>query len=232
MSGEPSQAKNSLHKTLARAVADEVLMFCSAPDSGKFSILDYPSGPWPNDFIRIGAANADGTIFNWTPDDTSYILPGVDVVKEQFGAGSSSLSDRITSKVSECQYQTGSSVATALGAGLAAAVLYCVKAAYLLLHIANATKGNSNVVGAAIKESDLDRVARLEGMKWAFSRLGKLTSNNFIPVWEQLDPLCDEIETVMRKGLAEAMKGAEDGTMDRSVERFCDFASSLVRAAK
>ncbi|KAF3764286.1 hypothetical protein M406DRAFT_71164 [Cryphonectria parasitica EP155] len=159
----------------------------------------------------------------------SWTLPisSVDVVKEQFGSGVS-LSDRITSKVAECQYETGSSVATALGAGLAAMVLYCVKAAFLLLYIANVNKGNNNVIGTAVKPSDLEYLAKPDGMKWAFSQLGKLTKDNFIPVWEQLDPVSEAMEQVMSGGLTEAMRDGKDGNM----ERFWDFASSLVRAAQ
>ncbi|KAI1821589.1 hypothetical protein F4861DRAFT_518361 [Xylaria intraflava] len=57
-------------------------MFCSAPDDGKLTELDYPSGPWRDRFFRIGAANVDGTVFHWTPEDgITYVLPGVNVIK-------------------------------------------------------------------------------------------------------------------------------------------------------
>lgn len=76
-----------MHKVLQKAMDNNVLMFCSAPDDGKFSTLDYPSRPWQDGFFRIGAASADGKVFSWTSDDgITYVLPGVDVIKDQISS--------------------------------------------------------------------------------------------------------------------------------------------------
>lgn len=94
---------NLVHGILKVAVRQKVLMFCSSPGEGKFTELDYPSGPWRDHFFRIGAARADGTVFEWTPDDgISFVLPGVDVVKEQAGRTSSETQTLgVTSRVAD-----------------------------------------------------------------------------------------------------------------------------------
>ncbi|KAI3580418.1 hypothetical protein IWW34DRAFT_619965 [Fusarium oxysporum f. sp. albedinis] len=172
--------KEELHAVLKRAVENKVLMFCSAPDKGKFTELDYPSGPWPNSFFRIGAAYSNGTVFQWTPEvGITYILPGVDVVQDQAKGGSSKSGEGSKSG----KNLTGSSVATALGAGLAAMIIYCVKASILSVKTANQNK-------AAIHPIPDDRaiqVAKPDAMKRAFASLGSTTSNKFIQVWEELD---------------------------------------------
>ncbi|KAH7147549.1 hypothetical protein DER46DRAFT_629636 [Fusarium sp. MPI-SDFR-AT-0072] len=172
--------KEELHAVLKRAVENKVLMFCSAPDKGKFTELDYPSGPWPNSFFRIGAAYSNGTVFQWTPEvGITYILPGVDVVQDQIKGGSSKSGESSKSG----KNLTGSSVATALGAGLAAMIIYCVKASILSVKTANQNK-------AAIHPIPDDRaiqVAKPDAMKRAFASLGSTTSNKFIQVWEELD---------------------------------------------
>lgn len=151
-------------------------MFCSSPDKGKFNHLDYPSGPWPDSFFRIGAARADGTVFNWTNEaGTAFVLPGVDVVKTQMK------NDRLA----EVQYETGSSVATALAAGLAAMIIYCVKASILAVKTANQNKGP--VVGIAISDDAVKNIVKYDAMKQAFFSLGPATPNGFIQVWEGLD---------------------------------------------
>ncbi|KAI1043797.1 hypothetical protein LB505_012450 [Fusarium chuoi] len=172
--------KGELHAVLKKAVENKVLMFCSAPDKGKFTELDYPSGPWPNSFFRIGAAYSNGTVFQWTPEvGITYILPGVDVVQDQLKGGSSKSGEGSKSG----KNLTGSSVATALGAGLAAMIIYCVKASILSVKTANQNK-------AAIHPIPDDRaiqVAKPDAMRRAFASLGSTTSNKFLQVWEELD---------------------------------------------
>jgi hypothetical protein len=113
-------AFQTVHEALKKAVDSKALMFCSAPDEGKFTKLDYPSGPWREDFFRIGAARADGTVFQWTPDDgITYVLPGVEVIRDQLSSSSFDVLSvaRFTKRVEDFKYETGSSVATAPGGG-------------------------------------------------------------------------------------------------------------------
>ncbi|KAF4333732.1 hypothetical protein FBEOM_12438 [Fusarium beomiforme] len=96
----------------AHKATSGTLLFCSTPDKGKFTEADYPSAPFPDKFFRIGAANSD--------------------VQDQLRSKSSKL---IQEK--EIRDQTGSSVVTALGGGLAAMILYCIMASILGIKIAN-----------------------------------------------------------------------------------------------
>ncbi|KAH7120547.1 hypothetical protein EDB81DRAFT_952433 [Dactylonectria macrodidyma] len=215
--------KDTLHTVLQKAVENKVLMFCSSPDEGKFSELDYPSGPWPDDFFRIGAARADGTVFEWTQDDgITFVLPGVDVVKDQVGNSSFDMpsSGGVTNRVVDFKYETGSSVATALAAGLAAMVIYCVKASILAVKTANQNTGP--IVGIAIPDNGGDLVARPDAMRAAFRSLGKKTHNNFIQVWEELDKISDILERTRARGSSPEAKLA-------CIKRFVEFGVKLAQ---
>ncbi|KAK4077874.1 uncharacterized protein Triagg1_3568 [Trichoderma aggressivum f. europaeum] len=220
-SSAENETKDELHEILDLAVKRKVIMFCSSPDEGKFTELDYPSGPWRSRFFRIGAARADGTIFEWTPDDgISFVLPGVDVVKEQAGRTSSETqSFGVTSRVADFKYETGSSVATALAAGLAAMIIYCVKASIMALRIAN--QNVDSVIGIAITNGDLKRISEHDAMKQAFSTLGKVTPNRFIQVWEKLDAISDKLEVAQSKVL-------KDDEKRELTQSFVNFASMLL----
>lgn len=198
-------------------------MICSAPDEGKFTELDYPSGPWRDRFFRIGAAHADGTVFRWTPDDgITYVLPGVDVIKEQVGSSFKTSTGRgITKRVADFKYETGSSVATALAAGLAAMIIYCVKASILAVKTANQNKGH--VVGLAFQDNGADLIADPEAMKRAFATLGKVTPNNFIPVWEELDKATEILKSWREHGSSPDAKQA-------CIDRFVEFGHKLANS--
>jgi hypothetical protein len=208
-----------VQSVLQKAVDKKVLMMCSAPDEGKFTELDYPSGPWRERFFRIGAAHADGTVFRWTPDDgITYVLPGVDVIKEQVGNSSTK---GITKRVKDFKYETGSSVATALASGLAAMIIYCVKASILAVKTANQNKGR--VVGLAFQDNGAELIADPDAMKRAFASLGKVTPNNFIPVWEELDKATEILKNGREHGLSPEAK-------QESIDRFVEFGHKLANS--
>ncbi|KAF5011780.1 hypothetical protein FDECE_2147 [Fusarium decemcellulare] len=167
-------------------------------DQRKFTELDYPSGPWRDHFFRIGAAHSNGTVFQWTPEDgITYVFPGVDVVQDQ-ARGSSSRDASEKEVATRVKDLTGSSVATALGAGLAAMIIYCVKASILAVKTANQNK-------AAINPIPDDRamlVADPDAMKRAFASLGTLTSNRFVQIWEELDRASTILERWQRERLS------------------------------
>ncbi|KAI1416699.1 hypothetical protein F5Y13DRAFT_186317 [Hypoxylon sp. FL1857] len=211
-----SKEREEMDRVLQKAVDRNVLMFCSSPDRGKFTDLDYPSGFLRNRFFRIGAARNDGTVFNWTPEDgITFVLPGVDVVRNQLGTGTSPA--EVTRRIIDFEYETGSSVAAALAAGLAAMIIYCVKVSVLALKTANANKGH--IVGIGISPNDASRIAEHETMRFAFASLGQMTANNFIPVWERLDPVSKMLEDAQTGRISQ-----ED-----SIEQFSRFASSLIK---
>jgi hypothetical protein len=200
-------------------------MFCSSPDEGNFTELDYPSGPWRERFFRIGAAGADGRVFAYTPDDgITFVLPGVDVVKDQLGSSSfeTSSSGGITGRVNDFKYETGSSVATALAAGLAAMIIYCVKASILAVMTANQ---NKHVVGIAIPDDGATLIAQHDAMQQAFRSLGTVTPNNFIQIWEELDKVSEMLESARGRALTLETKRAR-------TERFVEFGKRLAKLAK
>ncbi|KAI8966062.1 hypothetical protein F5Y11DRAFT_343754 [Daldinia sp. FL1419] len=226
MKNNKNDSKTRLDTVLKKAVDSKILMFCSAPDEGKFTELDYPSGPWRERFFRIGAARADGTVFPWTPEDgITYVLPGVDVIKEQavrhsFEAHSSG---DVTSRKVDVKYETGSSVATALAAGLAAMIIYCVKASILAVKTANQNKGS--VVGIAIPDNGASLIADPDAMKRAFASLGSVTPNKFIQAWEELDKVSELLEASRGQDLSADAKL-------KQVEHFVEFARKLWSSVK
>lgn len=216
---------------LQKAVDSKVLMICSAPDKGKFTTYDYPSGPWPDEFLRIGAARADGTVFDWTSDNgIDFALPGVDVIKDQDGDSHSlrrsTLGEGgVTKRADKAEYETGSSVATALAAGLAAMLIYCVKASILSNMTANKDKGV--VQGVAIDLNDAASIAKRDAMRNAFSRLGKVTDNQFIQVWDSLDDI-SLILGVMEKARQHGQELSPD-KKSKYIAAFLKFSERLVK---
>ncbi|KAL6411626.1 hypothetical protein AUP68_05342 [Ilyonectria robusta] len=184
-----------VHKVLHAAVKDKVLMVCCCPDGGKFTKSVYPSGPWPKDFFRIGAAHADGTVFKWTEeDDISFVLPGVDVIKDRVANyGSDGTKKGGTNPVAHFKYETGSSVAAALASGLAAMIIYCVKASILAAKTANHNV-TGPILGIGIPDDGAISVAKPEAMRQAFKSLGHETPSRFIQIWDELDKISHVLE--------------------------------------
>ncbi|KAM0514994.1 hypothetical protein ACHAPE_006316 [Trichoderma viride] len=77
-------------------------------------------------------------------------------------------------------------VSAALGAGLAAMIIYCVKAGIMA---AKTAKQNEY-----IPDDSAIQVAKPDAMKKAFGRLGTVTDNKFIQVWERLDKATEILE--------------------------------------
>jgi hypothetical protein len=215
----------TVHAVLQKAVNQKVLMFCSAPDQGKFTELDYPSGPWRDHFFRIGAARADGGVFRWTPEDgITYVLPGVDVIKDQVSVGvGASTARSVTERVTDFKYETGSSVATALAAGLAAMIIYCVKASILAVKTAN--QNISPILGIAIPYQGAELIAEPDAMKRAFASLGTVTPNNFIQVWEELDKVSEKLEALRAQS-------SDPEAKLKCIEHFVEFGRKLANSIK
>ncbi len=214
-----------VHQVLKTAVEDKVLMFCSAPDDGKFAdSAHYPSGPWRDKFFRIGAATASGAVFDWTPEDgITYVLPGVDVILEQAqGVTEANSLQSVPRRILEFK-ETGSSVATALAAGLAAMIIYCVKASILAVKIDNQSNGSGMGLPP---DNAAQEIARPDKMKRAFASLGTPTPNNFIPVWDKLDKVSRHLE-VLRPGTS----GPGPTDKVKSTRAFVDFGFKLYHAA-
>ena len=150
-----------LENALKLAVQKNMLLFCSAPDIGEASRellgLYYPFGcsGVSDGIFRIGAAKADGSMYGWSGrgDSVDFILPGHNVeVREE---------DKISEEPDAPL--TGSSVATALAAGLAALIIHCVR----LGAVYNWCNGNDDQANAVNKDT-LVAIRRLDCMKAAF----------------------------------------------------------------
>jgi hypothetical protein len=161
---------NDEFKELERAIIEasqaDILMFCSASDEGARQESTYPSKA-VNKIFKIGGADPYGNVYKpvGEPKAVDFILPGKLVKGED-------LSDTAVKKVQ--QYWTGSSVATALAAGLAALILYCAQ-----LRIVRATPAQRD---KAIR--DFQTLKQHERMMEAFKNIGTTTdSNKYLAVW-------------------------------------------------
>ncbi|GAB1310726.1 hypothetical protein MFIFM68171_00936 [Madurella fahalii] len=178
--------------------------------------------------IERGVLMFYGTVFRWTPENITYALPGVDVVKEQATSSSSRFGapqKEITQRLINFKYETGSSVATALAAGLAAMILYCVKAAILVVKTVNQTKASIN----PIPDDGASQIANPTAMKLAFASLGRLTENKFIQVWDELDSVADilrALNTLRDRGATPDGKSAPD-EVQKYNQRFVEFGQKL-----
>ncbi|KAF7517226.1 hypothetical protein G7054_g13886 [Neopestalotiopsis clavispora] len=223
MTHDGNTEEDKLHQALQNAVDSKVLMFCSAPDVGKFEEFEYPSGPWRNQMFRIGAAGADGRLFAYTPEQgITFALPGVDVVKDRGYKSSIRAAPGSDSTMTNLEYETGSGIATALAAGLAAMIIYCVKTSILAVMTVNQ---NKSVVGVAIPEDGATLIAEFEAMEQAFRSLGMVTSSNFIQIWESLDKVSEMLEN--------ARSGHQTAEEQRILtEKFVEFGTMLAMLAK
>lgn len=168
--------KERFKLAIERALKAEILIFTSSADSGKYEDKYWPSGYSPEAFIRVGAAKPDGTPAEMIGDHDKldFFLPGVDV---RLG-DTPDEPDEQTSQLVRERSETGSSIATALGAGLAAMLLYCTTIAVLT---------NKN----KITREHLKRLHRRNDMKNAFMWIVRSKSaesdSKFVEVSQVLD---------------------------------------------
>ncbi|THV53899.1 hypothetical protein BGAL_0039g00110 [Botrytis galanthina] len=109
-----STTRDLLREAIAEAVQKNIIMFCSASDEGPIEDESFPWAAAKSSIFRIGAATDKGIASSivGNPTNLDFTFPGTNVERN------------VDKKV---EYQTGSSVATALATGLAALVLYCVQ---------------------------------------------------------------------------------------------------------
>lgn len=182
-----------------KACKQNVLMFCSSSDGGGFeNIEDYPSAAKRDQMFRIGAAHDHGSAFEHTDKGVDFIFPGVQV------------NTNATSPA------TGSSIATALAAGLAATIIYCFKISVLAVKTRTQTMSQIESSRLQVKEGRLNNVSRYTGMKTAFKRLGTVNAPKFIQIWEVLSPVVDKLENLQ-----------DDGNPNIKVEAIKDLCTKL-----
>ncbi|KAJ5682970.1 hypothetical protein N7462_006135 [Penicillium macrosclerotiorum] len=144
-------------KIALQEAANKALVFCSAPDIGAsldtqrhypYNFKDDSRSPIRSLF-RIGAATAKGKTLDWADTPVDYILPGERVTMRE--------DDQVFEL--DKKPETGSSVATALAAGLAALIIDCVRLA---------ADYNSNGRMTEERVTLLAKIGTPEGMTTAF----------------------------------------------------------------
>jgi hypothetical protein len=185
-----------LEKAIELAAKEGILMFCAATDQGAYKDRSYPAASSTKKLFKIGAAEASGTALKWLGDQRAvdFIFPGHHVVKERPGDVPV---DKYTSL-------TGSSVATALAAGLAAVILYCVQV--------GAQPARARHRGVTM--DDFRALKKHSRMRDAFLEIGTTdeSEKKYIAVWERFE---------------EAVKKAESEPRDKWIDIVTDLAALL-----
>ncbi|KAI0549771.1 hypothetical protein F4679DRAFT_595566 [Xylaria curta] len=205
---EPDAELKKLGDAIKLALDKGILIFCAAGDAGNFSDEEYPYDFDRNRIIRIGAATEDGRPWDRSgdPHKLDFVFPGYSI------ASRNARSD--DDFPAEFQENTGSSVATALAAGLAALVLHCVRLAAILKE--NDTQTGSSDAEGLVKASQLKDLKDYRNMKAVFEKIGvDREKYKFIEVWK-----CFEVP-------AEIMKSREIGKVPKVLmELAVKFVSS------
>lgn len=171
------EIKTKFDEALSNAAQKKILMFCSSPDEGNYSGDHYPTAYGPDKFFRIGASQADGHAYSWISlDKVDYLFPGVDVVQ-------ANKKDIKLRGVEDRKAETGSSISTALAAGLAALVLWFV------IIGAKYSWDENQGGGDGLDANDVKAIQNIKAMKQAFKKLGASRESNekFIEIWSELD---------------------------------------------
>jgi hypothetical protein len=152
-----------------------ILMFCAANDQGIARDKTFPAGGREKNLFKIGAATDDGMVWKWMGElnDVDFIFPGHNVVKERYTE---------VPLLESCKTLTGSSVATAIAAGLAALVLYCVQLGALDNEGLNYQWGQR---GSVVTMEDFNALKGHERMMEAFKAMGTspASGNRYVEVW-------------------------------------------------
>ncbi|KAF5565820.1 intracellular serine protease [Fusarium phyllophilum] len=179
-----SKLRERLDAVLKRACDRKVIMFCSSSDQID-NTEHYPSAYDKKRIFRIGAAHDDGSPYGHSGNDNHFIFPGVNVNT----SGGRSLPQYLADKRLAPKESTGSSIATALAAGLAAMITHCFKATALSSALARVQQGKDEQVHADLgKESDVKRISEHDVLGEAFKKLGKAHNDQFIQVWKRFNP--------------------------------------------
>ncbi|PNP79773.1 hypothetical protein FNYG_06866 [Fusarium nygamai] len=158
--------RQDLENAVVEAANANILMFCSARDKGAHNAPTYPSKATGKIFT-IGAANSSGASVDYVGNasELSYTFPG-DKVEVDSGPN----------RRTPPEIVDGSSVATALAAGLAALILYCIQVRIFLAKDSEKQKARE----------DYRKVKQHDWMVKAFDAIEttKESNHKFLKVWE------------------------------------------------
>ncbi len=160
------------NKAINRAIAKNVIMFCAASDQGNIGDETYPYASNKGYIFRIGAATSMGTTASYTgnPKDIEFLFPGHDVLLKDDSP------DKHLGDV-----QRGSSIATALAAGLAGVVLECVRLGYL--RTLRTPKELRDKIPILIQDIHVSKRMDADGMRSAFLNMST-SGTGYIWVWK------------------------------------------------
>lgn len=204
--------KKKFDAAVSRAVNSGILLFCSAGDKGAHDDSDYPAASYPSKIFKIGAAKANGNIWDWVGgiNNVDFIIPGHEVSENAQG----------DDLVRTTRPQTGSSIATALGAGLAALIISCVQLAAMHTEMSQQLSQTVGAAPTAVNMKDLADVKKHEKMKAAFSAIGTSaeSEHKFIEVWKVFERAAKRIRALDKDKRLEIV--ADLGSRIRTPLRF------------
>ncbi|KAI9793750.1 MAG: hypothetical protein M1833_000696 [Piccolia ochrophora] len=167
-----------LEAAIEAAAKAGILMFCAANDQGISRDESFPSAcGGTKHLFKIGAAEASGVAWKWVQmTDVDFIFPGHNVVKDR----------PKDAPLDKCRTLTGSSVATAIAAGLSALVLYCIQVGAINMEDSSQQQGQKY---NAIKRKDYEDIKAYDRMKEAFLAIGTSqdSGNKYIEVWHTFE---------------------------------------------
>ncbi|KAL8875188.1 MAG: hypothetical protein Q9198_006414 [Flavoplaca austrocitrina] len=179
---------SELESAIEAAANERILMFCAPSDQGIAHDSSFPAACSSSKrLFKIGAAQASGAVWKMVgdPADVDFIFPGHNVVKERPN----------DAPVEKCKTLTGSSVATAIAAGLAGLVLHCVQLGALNKQASNQQHGQGD---PTLTMEDFKAMKGHERMKEAFLAIGT-TRDKYVKVWDVFRPAAKQAERAADK---------------------------------
>ncbi|KAI0968531.1 hypothetical protein F4678DRAFT_192806 [Xylaria arbuscula] len=195
-------------KKALRQAAETKVVFCSAPDTGEMSrdeLSSYvPVGSGVQGLFRIGAAKADNTPWPQAGDHNiiDYVLPGHDVREKQ--------GHKVNQN--DNSLNSGSSIATALAAGLAALMIHIVRMA--VIHTYELRQQTSNEANI-LKLSSLKTIKSPPAMRKYFD--SKAGDKMYVHVWGDFNKKGMELKAANESEDSEVRKWKIIGEMARNL---------------
>lgn len=178
------KAVEALKEAIGKAKEAKILIFCSASDDIKKKGIDtLPYSHASNYVFRIGAADAYGWSDKQTEDQHTidWFFPGNQVADDY---------NPRAVRLSELEYRDGSSVATALAAGLASLIMYLMN---VMKEYYRADARNANKYSNYAK-----RFTDRQAMKVAFENISNMDpyykDKKFLPVWDLFGKRAEKIQ--------------------------------------
>lgn len=210
------------------SVTNKVLLFCASPDSGEMTKAKaktfYPFGCSIDvGLFKMAAATVDGIRIPTAGSHFDYSLPGHEVEESSQLSGDGVrelLRSRQTAEDEHDGLKTGSSIATALGAGLAALIIHCVRLGAAYIHKTSTSPGNAdgntnprpltddsensnkvNNLRDMLGLQALEHIKQPAQMRVVFDCMvsGGSSSDRYIEVWAMFKECGDKIEALGKK---------------------------------